>query len=164
VAEGDLLRVFRALEAAQVRYLVVGGVAVVLHGYPRFTADLDLVVALDADNARRALDALGTLGFQPRAPVPMAAFADLAQREIWVTEKDLVVFSLWTPAMPLMEIDLFVREPFPFDAAFARRVSIDLGDVNVSVASIDDVIELKRAVGRPKDLDDVRALEEIKKS
>lgn len=47
----DFHRIFQALEASGVRYLVVGGVAVVLHGHPRFTADLDLVVSLDPDNA-----------------------------------------------------------------------------------------------------------------
>jgi hypothetical protein len=48
-----VLGLFAALGQAQARYLVVGGVAVVLHGHPRFTADLDLVVALDPDNVRR---------------------------------------------------------------------------------------------------------------
>jgi hypothetical protein len=162
VADGDLLRVFRALEATGSRYLVVGGVAVVLHGYPRFTADLDLVVALDPENARRSLEALGSLGFRPRAPVAMLDFADAATRESWVVDKGLLVFSLWNPAMPLTEVDLFVREPFPFEAAFARATRIELDGSEIFVASIDDLIELKRAAARPKDLEDIRALQALK--
>src|SRR6266568_752754 len=67
-------QVLATLSAAKVRYLVVGGVAVVLHGHLRTTAALDLVVALDEGNARRAVEALESMGFRPRAPVPAALF------------------------------------------------------------------------------------------
>ena len=73
---GDFERVFAALEARGVRYLVVGGVAVVLHGHPRFTADLDLVLALDPQNLASAIAALEGLGLRPRAPVRLADFAN----------------------------------------------------------------------------------------
>ena len=64
--DGDLDRIFAALETSGVRYLVVGGVAVVLHGHPRFTADLDLVLSLDDDNLARALPALEDFRYRPR--------------------------------------------------------------------------------------------------
>jgi hypothetical protein len=95
MSAGDFDLIFDELQRSQVRYLVVGGVAVVLQGHPRFTADLDLVVALDPSNAR------GTIA--------------------------------------------------------------DLGDVKVPVASIADLIALKRVAGRPKDLEDVRVLEAIER-
>lgn len=161
VSAGDFDRIFAALSAGKVRYLVVGGVAVVLHGHPRFTADLDLVVALDPDNARAAISALAALGYRPRAPVDGARFADPAERERWIEEKGLTVFTLWSPEHPATEVDLFVREPFPFEAARARAVIADLGDVEVPVACIDDLVALKRAAGRPKDLEDIRVLEAI---
>jgi hypothetical protein len=161
VGAGDFDLLFAALQRAGVRYLVVGGVAVVLHGHPRFTADLDLVVALDPDNARAAIDALSGLGYRPRAPVAGALFADPAARRSWVEEKGLTVFTLWSPEHPATEIDLFVQEPFPFDAAFARAMKAELGDVTVPVASIEDLVALKRAAGRPKDLEDIRVLEAL---
>lgn len=154
----DFDAIFVALETANVRYLVVGGVAVVLHGLPRFTADLDLVVALDAENTRAAVAALGALGYRPRAPVPAEQFADAATRESWIKDKGLTVFSLWSPSHPATEIDLFVEEPFPFDEAYARAVRADLGTAVVSVVAISDLIALKRRAGRPKDLADVEAL------
>ncbi|HEX2251636.1 MAG TPA: hypothetical protein VHQ65_00040 [Thermoanaerobaculia bacterium] len=64
---GDIEQVLKALGRAEVRYLVVGGVAVVLHGYLRATADLDLLLALDEVNVRRAVSALEALGYRPRA-------------------------------------------------------------------------------------------------
>jgi len=161
VSAGDFDLVFAALQRDQVRYLVVGGVAVVLHGHPRFTADLDLVVALDPENARAAIAALARLGYRPRAPVDGAQFADPVARQRWIDEKGLTVFTLWSPDHPATEIDLFVREPFPFDAAWSRATIADLGDVRVPVASLEDLVALKRAAGRPKDLEDVRVLEAI---
>jgi hypothetical protein len=161
VPPSDLERIFAALEASGGRYLVVGGVAVVLHGHPRFTADLDLAIALDPENVERVLGALERLGYVPRAPVPLRAFADPAQRADWERTKGTTVFSLWSAELPGTEVDLFVSEPFPFQAAFARRLRADLGDVVVDVASLDDLIEMKRRAGRPQDLADVRELEAI---
>ena len=157
----DFEVIFEALNEAQVRYLVVGGVAVVLHGHPRFTADLDLVVQLEPANAVRAIAALTALGYRPRAPVAAAAFADPDQRRSWVEDKGAVVFTLWSAERPATEVDLFVTEPFAFDEADARAVRADLGSVTVPVASIADVIALKRLAGRPKDLEDIAALEAL---
>jgi hypothetical protein len=160
---GDLQRVFEALEAERVRYLVVGGVAVVLHGHPRFTADLDLIVALDSENALAAIRALATLGYRPRAPVPAEQFADADIRRSWIEEKGLTVFSLWSPQHPATDVDLFVEEPLEFDISHARGVCVDLGTTRTTVVSIKDLIELKRRAGRPRDFEDIAALEAIAK-
>ena len=74
--------VLASLERAEVRYLVVGGVAVVLHGYLRTTIDLDIVLQWEQANVERALEALGGLGFQPQIPVPLKNFANPQIREI----------------------------------------------------------------------------------
>ncbi len=163
MSSGDFEQIFAALQENGVRYLVVGGVAVVLHGYPRFTADLDLVLSLTGDNVRSAIKALSTLGYRPRAPVAMEDFADLQTRLAWMQEKQLTVFSLWSVAHPATEIDLFVEEPFPFEEAFARAVIADIGGVKITVVSIEDLKNLKRQSARPKDWEDIRALEALMK-
>jgi hypothetical protein len=160
-AESDFDLVFAALEKRQVRYLVVGGVAVVLQGYPRFTADLDLIVALDHSNVTAAMEALTSLSFRPRAPVGALELADPEKRREWIRDKGLVVFSLWSPAHPATEIDVFVEEPFPFAPAFERATRVSLGSISVRVAAIPDLILLKQRAGRPKDLDDIQKLLEI---
>ena len=58
--------IIRTLNGWGVRYLVAGGLAVVAHGFVRFTADVDLIVDLDPDNVRRAMTALAKLGYRPR--------------------------------------------------------------------------------------------------
>ena len=161
---GDLEAILTALGESGTRYLVVGGVALVLHGHPRFTADLDLVLSLEQANLRSALGALRSLGYRPRAPVPMEQFADPAMRRSWIEEKGLTVFSLWSARFPATEIDLFVEEPFPFDAAYARALEADLGFGTVRVASIDDLIDMKQRAGRPKDLEDIAALSHMRQS
>jgi len=161
VVAGSLETIFQALERASVRYLVVGGVAVVLHGHPRFTADLDLVLSLDEVNLRAALAALAGLGYSPRLPVDPEDLANPERRAEWAREKRMTVFSLWSSRHPTTEVDLFVEEPFPFEAAYARAVWADLGEIRVSIASIADLVEMKRRAGRPQDLEDVRSLEAI---
>jgi len=157
----DLERIFAALESAHARYLVVGGVAVVLHGHLRLTADLDLVVKLDDENAKTAIEALTTLGFRPRAPVDARDFADSAVRKSWIDEKGIIVFSLWSPELPGTEVDLFVSEPFDFEEVDARAVVADLGTTKVRVLSREDLIAMKRRAGRPRDLEDASVLESL---
>lgn len=159
---GEIELVLDALNQAQVRYLVVGGVAVVLHGYLRATADLDLVVQLEHDNTLRALEALGRLGYRPSAPVPAASFADPAIRESWIREKQLTVFSLWSPEHPTLEVDLFAREPFDFDVVYARAPRVRLEGAEIPVVAFDDLVALKKQAGRPLDQQDIAALEALR--
>lgn len=159
--EDELFEILTSLADAEVRFLVVGGVAVVLLGHPRMTADLDLVLDLDSANAKAALLVLAAKGFRPRPPVPLQAFADPVIRRSWIEEKGLTVFSLWSPLAPGTEIDLFVEEPFDFAQAFARAEFVQLGASQVPVVSLADLIELKQRVARPKDLDDIAHLQEI---
>ena len=154
--------VLEVLNTARVRYLVVGGVAVVLHGYLRTTGDLDLVVQLEPDNLGRAVGALERAGFRPRPPVPLRAFAEPDTRRSWIESKNLQVFSLWHPDLTGFEIDLFVTEPFDFDAAWDRRIEVPLDHTHAPVVCLDDLLDLKRASGRARDLEDVAALEAIR--
>jgi hypothetical protein len=163
MAATDLERIFAALEASGARYLVVGGVAVVLHGHLRFTADLDLVLAMDPANLRRALDALSALGYRPRAPVSPDEFLDPATRKRWIEEKRMTVLSFASPVMPTTEVDLFAAEPFPFEAAYQRALHAQIQGIVVTVASLPDLIALKRSAGRPQDLEDVQILEAIER-
>ena len=72
---------FAAFEKAKIRYLVVGGVAVVLHGFLRATADLDLIIALDPENVEKFLRLMKELGYKPRVPVSIDDFASPEQRK-----------------------------------------------------------------------------------
>ena len=153
--------VFAALHRADVRFVVVGGTAVVLQGHARTTVDLDLVVDLGADRARAAVDALVALGLRPRLPVPATDFADDEVRRGWVEQRHLQVFSFWDPQHPWREVDLFAEEPLPLDDLLADARRVVLGGAPVAVASRAHLVEMKRRAGRPQDLADVAALEAL---
>jgi hypothetical protein len=158
-----LLPVLRALRDADVSFVVVGGVAVVLQGHPRSTVNLDLVIDLEAGNVGRAMEVLTGLGLVPRVPVDASDFADPSVRAEWVEQRNLTVFSLHDPDDPRREVDLFAEEPLPFDQLRARARSVQVEDVEVPVASRQDLIALKHAAGRPQDLADIEALEALER-
>ena len=133
------VELFRELQRFEVRYLLIGGVAVNLHGIGRLTADVDLMLALDAENLAKFVTAGEALGLKPVIPV---ALADVANAE-------------------KVQLDILVRPVVPFEEAYGRRVERSLGGAVVAVASIEDIIRLKTGTGRQKDEADIAALRQI---
>lgn len=156
--------VVKALNRADVRYLVAGGLAVVAHGFGRFTADLDLVLDLNTDNLKAALAALQGLGYKPRAPVGIEEYMDPAKRSEWVREKGLTVFSLYSNDHLETEIDLFVEPPLDFADAYVRAERMELGGLEATFVSLDDLLRMKALAGRPQDLEDISQLEAIRRT
>jgi predicted nucleotidyltransferase len=156
--------IIQSLNQRQVQYLVVGGLAVVAHGYVRFTADVDLVLSVDRENLVRAVAALTVLDYRPRAPVKFEEFVDPANRRKWASEKGMTVFSLFSPRHPATEIDLFLEPPVDFPSAYARalRQEISTG-IEAVFCSLEDLIGMKTAAGRARDLDDISHLRQLGK-
>ena len=150
---------FRKLQEKKVDYMVVGGVALVLHGAIRMTADLDLMVALEEHNLTVFIEAMNELGFRPKVPVPSEAFISADNRESWIQDKGMVVFSFYHPGKMLSLVDVFVHEPVPYSEMRERRDYMLVDDFSIPVVSIQDLIKLKRMAGRPQDIEDIKALE-----
>jgi hypothetical protein len=153
--------VYAAFQAADVRYVVVGGMAVVMSGHVRATVDLDVVVDLAPEAAGRAMDALAGLGLLPRVPVAPRDFADPSVREGWMRDKHMQVLSFFDPDHPAREVDVLVAYPLDFELLVAGAVLTAVGDLLVPVAAKHHLIEMKRAAGRPRDLDDIEALQRL---
>ena len=151
-----------ALADASVEYCLVGGVAVNLHGVPRMTYDVDLVVAPDAEQLSAAARVLAGLGLVCRIPVKLEAFADVEYRETMRKERNLIA-SYSDPSDPLREVDVLVAPPVDARELVTRATRLSLGDVPVRVASIPDLIALKRASARQQDAADVVHLERLAK-
>ncbi|HEX3110960.1 MAG TPA: nucleotidyl transferase AbiEii/AbiGii toxin family protein [Thermoanaerobaculia bacterium] len=155
-------KVFQALGRAGVQYVVVGGVAVVLQGYARMTLDIDLVVHLEDENLGRAIDALESAGLKPLLPVRARDFADENTRRDWTENRNMLVFTMRDDSVrPPLVVDIFAREPFPFDDFWRRANPVVIGDQEVRVASVADLVRMKQESGRAKDLDDIEKLTEI---
>jgi hypothetical protein len=152
-----------ALNKHQVKYLIAGGLAVVAHGYVRFTADIDLLLGMDSQNLTAAIAALKTLNYRPRAPVAFEQFIDPAHRKRWIDQKQITVFSLFSPDHPVTEIDLFVDPPVVFASAYSRAVPLEVAPgIVATFCSFDDLIEMKSKAGRPRDLDDIAQLRKLR--
>lgn len=153
--------VYTALHTAEVRFVVVGGTAVVLQGHARMTVDLDLVVDLAPAQAATAIAVLLSLGLQPRLPVDAADFAITAIRQGWVEHRNLQVFSMYDPRNPWREVDLLATEPMPLDQLWSEATVVNVAGVPVRVASRRHLVDMKRRAGRPQDLADIAALERL---
>jgi len=137
----DLLRVFNE---EKVRYLVVGGYALIKHSEPRYTKDLDLWVSPDEENAKRVLQALIKYG----APVSSMSPVDFTREGYF-----------FTMGLAPNRIDiLFDLKGLSFDAAWQRRVCEVTGGIEICFLSRVDLIIYKEAVGRKQDLADVEKL------
>jgi hypothetical protein len=156
--------VFRTLQKNNIRYAVAGGVALVLHGVVRFTADLDLIVDLDPENLRRFVEAMTELGYRPRNPVKAEDFIDPEIRKGWKRNKNMEVFSFVDPAQPMTLIDVFIEEKIPFQEIMKELVPVTAKDILISVVSLRHLKRLKQAAGRPQDLADIEAIEAMEKS
>jgi hypothetical protein len=156
------LDLFRALNDHQVRYLLVGGLAMNLHGVPRMTMDVDLVLAMDEGNLDRFIGCASAIGLTPLAPVSMTALKDVEQRRQWVEQKHMVAFAL-VPASPgAPTVDILIAPPIDIADALERGLHRHLSEVPVSLAAIEDMIALKSAAGRRQDHDDIEHLERLR--
>ena len=154
--------IVKALNDAEVQYLIVGGLAVNAHGYERLTVDVDLVIGLQPDNIIRGLKTLEAIGYHPSIPIKAEDFADSALRETWRTEKQMLVLKLWSDAHRRTPIDVFVYEPFDFNREHAAaKWEIVMGDIKAPVISYKTLLAMKREAGRDKDLLDIRALRKL---
>jgi predicted nucleotidyltransferase len=154
--------IVKALNDADVKYLIVGGLAVVAYGYERFTDDVDLVIGLKKENVVRGLRALLSIGYNLRIPVTPEQFADPKLREEWRREKGMVVLQLWSDHHRRTPIDVFVYEPFDFEKEFAgARREIVIGKIPAPIVSYQTLLKLKKAAGRSQDLTDIEKLSKL---
>src|SRR5438876_5107495 len=142
------LDLFRALNNGGVRYVLVDGVALNLHGVERATMDVDVAIALDADNLARAVRAFRGLGLQPIAPVSWEDVMRPGQIEGWHREKHMLALGLRKIEGFAPTVDILTNPSVPFEALQQHSETKDLSGILVSIASIDDLIALKRGTGR----------------
>jgi len=157
----DVQAILRALNDADVRYLIVGGLAVVAHGYVRATVDIDIVLNLEKENALRAMKALDAIGYRPLVPVAATDFADEAIRRRWIEDKNMIVFQMRNPDRESTRLDIFVDEPFSFAKELAEAKWEDVAGIQAPVLRLERLLQMKRESGRPQDLLDIEQLELI---
>ncbi|MGI8622047.1 MAG: DUF6036 family nucleotidyltransferase [Solirubrobacteraceae bacterium] len=149
----DLGQLFATLAHERVDYTIIGGVAVQVHGHRRTTRDLDVIPRPEPENLRRLTAALVALEASPRdMPGGGAPSAD-----------QLGVAPVVPPLMTrhgALHILNAVPGAAPYHQLRDRALVLEVDEVEVAIASLDDLISMKRAAGRPRDLSDIAALVE----
>lgn len=153
--------VLRELHRRRVRYLVVGGLAVNLHGVPRLTYDLDIIVDFEPANLAALLDALSGLGYKPRLPVDPAGLMDTQLRRNWINNKNLLAFTFISTPPDHGEIDIVLSHNVDFVNAYEGRVTLTTGEYEIPLISLSNLITMKTAAGRNQDLSDLKMLKKI---
>ena len=144
----DIESLLRSLNDHSVEYVVIGATAFPVHGYARATLDVDVFIRATPENVQRTRRALTAFGYD---------LTEVSDEEL-LTRKILLRQSL-------VEADI---HPFArgvtFDEVWSRRIHDRIGQTPAAFASLDDLIRMKEAAGRPKDLEDLRVLKRLRGS
>jgi len=149
----DAERIFAALDAREVRYIVIGGIAVQVHGHVRMTNDVDLIPSPEPANLARLADALNDLGARVLNP---------GNDHLSIDAHMLPGATLWQMSTRHGDLDILNDAPgaAPFPQMRQRALVVTLGDLDIPIAGREDMIRMKRASGRAVDLEDIAALTE----
>ena len=150
-----LEKVCTALREAGVRYALAGGYAVALHGAVRGTIDVDVVLRWTEQTLVGAEAALNGIGLVSRLPV--TAREVFAFRDEYVKNRNLIAWNFYNPDDPLEQVDVIIT----YDLTGKRTRRVNLSSGPVQVLSLKGLIAMKRASGRPQDIEDIRALERL---
>ena len=141
----DFKEFIQSLNDNRVRYLVIGGYAVALHGHPRYTKDLDVWIEMKPDNAAKIVKALEQFGL-----------ASLGLK----AEDFLVPDQIVQLGYPPNRIDVLTTLPgVEFERCYASRVQVEIGGVAVNFIDLENLKKNKKATGRTQDLADLENLE-----
>ncbi len=144
----DTERLLQSLNARKARYVVIGATAFPVHGYARATLDIDIFVEPSEENARRVREALSDFGYD----VSDLTVEDLLTKKILIRQ-----YVLQTDLHPFVA-------GVTFEEVWRNRVESRIGKTPAAFASLDDLIRMKEAAGRPKDLEDLKVLRKLREA
>jgi hypothetical protein len=150
-----LNRICSALAERGIRYAVVGGHAVALHGAVRGTVDVDIVLTWNLKSLKATEQVLSEIGLVSRLPID--ADDVFRFRDEYVRNRNLIGWNFYNPSNPAEQVDLVIT----YDLKGKKVGTIDTVDGPIKILGRKQLIEMKRASGRPQDLEDVKALAKL---
>ena len=149
-------KICKALDDAGVRFALVGGYAVALHGVPRGTIDVDLVLHWTLQDLTCAETALKDIGLA--SSLPITARDVYEHRNEYIQNRNLVAWNFRNPDMPLEQVDIIIN----YDLRGKSTNAVEMPQASIPVLSVDDLIEMKSRSGREQDIEDAAALEKLR--
>lgn len=155
----DLIKL---LTESDTDYVLVGGLAVALHGYQRVTMDVDVVLAMNPENLDRFISRAKAAGLCPTMPVAIESLARPDLLEQWQREKGMLAFGLHGAEAQATVLDVMIAPGIPYADLRRDAILIDTGPYRIPVASIDHLIAMKTGTGRGKDTIDIEELKKLR--
>ncbi|GAB61086.1 MAG: hypothetical protein DWB56_09605 [Candidatus Jettenia sp.] len=154
--------ILEGLYKSKIRYLIVGGLSVNLYGVPRVTQDIDIIIAMNKENILKITSLLKELGYVPRLPVNPDDLANPDKVKNWIENKNLKAFSFYHKKDNYKVVDIVLIHPLDFEKSFINRTIKKAKDIDIYLASIDDIIKMKEFSGRNQDLSDIEMLKKVR--
>ncbi len=151
-------KICSVLTAAAVPYAIVGGCAVALHGVVRGTVDVDVVISWSLKNLKNTEIAFKQIGLVSR--IPLTAEDLFHFRDEFIEKRNLIAWNFYDPTNPLNQVDVLINHDLK-SPAHVQKVNTLSG--TVCILALDELIKMKKAAGRPQDLEDVKALTDVSK-
>ena len=146
----------------EVKYVIVGGIAINLHGFLRSTADMDILVDMTDENLKKIVNILKKKGYHVKQPVDPMGIANEKTRHDWIHGKNMKAFNFYKEN-EYKEVDIIIESPISYQEAKKNALQLKIGSMKISVISIDDLIKMKSHTGRDVDQKDIKQLKKIKK-
>ncbi len=141
----DFKELLQLLNSKRIEYLVIGGYAVALYGYPRATGDMDIWIAISKDNARKTVEVLKEFGFN----VP-----ELKEELFLEKEQNIRMGN------PPLRVEILTSiDGVEFSKCYQNKKVVTIDEITINFISLEDLKKNKKASGRHKDLDDLEHLE-----
>jgi hypothetical protein len=158
----NFLEILNQLHDNDAEFVIVGGVAAVLHGGSRVTFGLDIVPSLEEASWQAVVELLWQMDARPRIPESLERIRNVENVREWIRDKGMLALN-FRSARGETEVDLLVGESGRFEGLRQRAVAVTVGERTFYVASIEDLIDMKRRAGRQQDLLDILQLEDIRR-
>lgn len=138
--------------------MIVGGIAFNLLGGYRDTLDMDILVEMSDENLIKIVNILKKAGYHVKQPVDPAMIADKKTRQDWIRNKNMKAFNFYKGEKTYEEVDIIISSPVDFKKAIKGAIKVTVGGINLTVISPKNLIEMKKASGRDRDLQDIEDL------
>ncbi len=145
-----------ALDKVEVPYAIVGGYAVALHGAVRGTVDVDIVIEWSLKNLLDTENAFKQIGLV--SLIPISAETLFHFREEYIQNRNLIAWNFYDPSNPLNQVDIVINYDLK-SACNTKAIKTSQGTIRI--LSLKDLIAMKKTSGRPQDIEDVKALNNL---
>jgi hypothetical protein len=158
----NFINLFDKLNEYKVRYVICGGLAVNLHGVPRMTADIDIILDLQRENLEKFLQAVKELNYSLTLPLKPEEILEEEKRNAIIKDKNLIALSFYNYDDNTIALDVLIEFPLAFEELWDKKINRKSGNSDIYVVCIDHLIKLKEYSNRIQDQQDILFLSRIK--